>query len=105
MDGSYCEVLTNLPHTWTFMSHDTKSLSVGVSLRVYSISKEYQMRGWCSSHIIGHHTPIVLFNVNLKWLATNQKYPKVHTILKICSCSYYFSKKGLYKNVCTHKVL
>ena len=24
-DGSYCEMITNLPHTWTFVSYDTKS--------------------------------------------------------------------------------
>jgi hypothetical protein len=72
LDGSYCEVLTNLPHTWTFVSHDTKNqvCDVGVSLRACSITKVYHVRSWCSSHILGIACPFVLFNLNLRWLAT-----------------------------------
>jgi hypothetical protein len=40
MDGSYCGVLPNLPHTWTFVSHDTMSqvCDVGISFRVCPIT-------------------------------------------------------------------
>jgi hypothetical protein len=57
--GSYCKVLTNLPHTWIFVSHDTKNqvCDVSVSLRVCSITKEYHMCSWCSSYILGIACP------------------------------------------------
>ena len=55
VEWSCCVVLTDLPHTWTFVSHDTKSQRCGVSISkcVPSI-REYQVCSWCSSHILRH---------------------------------------------------
>ena len=55
-----CGVLTDLPHTWTFVSHDTKSqwCGVGISKCVPSI-REYQVCSRCSSHTLGHRMLLV----------------------------------------------
>jgi hypothetical protein len=52
--------------------HDTKNqvCGVGVSFRVCSITEEYSAYSWCGSHILRHRMLLVLFNLNLKWLAT-----------------------------------
>jgi hypothetical protein len=62
----------SFPTLGLFLSHDIKNqvCNVGVSLRVCSINKEYQVCSCCSYHILGHRMPFVLFNLNLKWLAT-----------------------------------
>ena len=54
------------------MCRDTKSrvCGVGVSFRVCSITSEYPVSSWNSSHAPGRRMSFVLFNLNLKELAT-----------------------------------
>ena len=49
---------------------------VGVSFRVCSITSEYPVYIWNSSHVPGRRMSFVLFNLNLKGLATKntQRY-------------------------------
>ena len=72
LNRSCNDLLTNFPHTWTFVCRDTKSQvrGVGVPFRVCSITSEYPVYSWNSSHVPGRHMSFVLLNLNLKGLST-----------------------------------
>jgi len=72
-----CRVLTDLPHTWTFVSHNTKSQVHVWCQCLLQIVSNHQVCIWCSSHILGHRMPFVLSISTLKWLAT-KTYPRVN---------------------------
>ena len=65
-------LLTNIPHTWTFVCRDTKSqvCGVGVPFSMCSITSEYLVYSWNSSHVPWRRMSFVFFNLNLKGLAT-----------------------------------
>jgi len=49
---------------------ESQVCNIGVSFGLCSITKGITMFSWCSSHVLLHHMPLVLLNLNKKWLAT-----------------------------------